>query len=158
MFLSVFFRRVLLFCIAIILICCNNKTEDWDNAGLWLNNEELFDRDDMLDWEDVAYSIVPDDQRIEYINHLEDEKYVVLGKNEYFNFTGKNLEKQYGLAVRAVRAHRGGHFTVLKSYENEYFVGYFVLGPRAWELSREILIIEADELPIELFISYSVAR
>jgi len=159
MFLSFFFKSISIFCIVILLACCiRNSQENDDSARLWLNYDKLLDRWDMLDWEDVAYSTIPDDREIEYIDLLENVSFVELDKDEYYNLTGKILEKKYGIAIRAVYIQKGGNFDVAKSNENEYYVGYSVLGSRASKLNKTVLIIDVDELPIELFVEYSIAK
>jgi hypothetical protein len=132
----------------------NYEIEDRDNASLWRNrasNPSLFR-------EEISFSIIPDDQKNEYINRLEHTQYVELERDEYLRLTNKNQKKEYALAIRAVYPHLGGFFFVTKNSENKYLVWYAVTGSRVWELNKTVLLIEADELPTEIFNGYTVAR
>ncbi len=133
--------------------------KDYDQASLWINRTTTpYSSIDKYDVVDVPFLIMPDDKKSEYIKILEYSSYVELEEDEYLKLAKKNLEKKHGLAVRAVYAHSGGNFDVIRDYKNDCHIHYMVMGSKVWELHREILIIEADELPNEIFVSYSVVK
>jgi hypothetical protein len=155
----------MLFSIVISFFCCtprnnNNHTiKDNDHASEWRNRVKIPSSSvELFHGEEVAFSIIPDDQKSEYISRLEHTQYVELEENEYLKLTKKDLARKYGLAIRAVYTHAGGHFDVEKNNENEYYVHYMVMGSRVWEYNKAVLIIEADELPKEIFNGYTVVR
>ena len=165
MFLSTLYRRIVLFFIAVSLFSCtpkgnvNHEIKDNDRASEWINRTTLsYATIEIRGVEKIAFSIVPDDQRSEYIKRLESTQYIELEEDEYFQLAKKRLEKKYGLAVRAVYTHLGGNFDVIRDYKNNCHVGYIVMGSRVWEFNKEVLIIEVDELPNELFVSYTVVK
>jgi hypothetical protein len=156
-----------LFLIVIILVAsslsCSKKeytTKDDDNALEWMNTYKTTSEILSVVLEEIEFFLVSNNLKSEYINRLEHTQYVVLGEDEYLKLTGKNLEKNYGLAVRAVRAHCGGSFMafIIPEEYTEYVIWYGVMGRRVWERAKEVLIIEADEFPKEIFIGYSVTR
>ena len=101
-----------LFSIALSLFSCipkgnvNHKIKDNDRASEWINRTTLsYATIEIRGVEKIAFSIVPDDQKNEYIKRLESTQYLELEEDEYFQLASKKLEKKYGLAVRAVYTH-----------------------------------------------------
>ena len=145
--------------------CCNVKNfkiNDNDQASLWVNRlQTSYLSIEKYNVEEIAFSIIPANYKNEYINRLENAQYVVLEKDEYLNLTKKELEKKYGLAIRAVYAHSGGDFDLIRNNmngNNIFLVHYFVMGSSVSEINKEVLIIEVDELPEEIFVGYTVVK
>jgi len=145
--------------------CCiakdniNLKIKDNDNASEWINRVVVPSSSiEIFQGERVVFSIIPEILKSEFIIRLEYEKYIELEADEYFKITEKQLNQKHGLAVRAVYTHLGGDFSVKKNDKNEYYVHYLALGSRVWELNKTVLIIQTDELPIEIFNGYTVAK
>jgi len=165
LFLSILYGTLMLFSIVTSLFCCTSKDnsnhtiKDNDLASEWINRVRTPSSSiEIFHGEEIAFSIIPDNQKSEYISRLEHTQYVELEKNEYLKLTKKNLDRKYGFAIRAVYTHSGGNFDVLKNNENEYYVHYMVMGSRVWEYNKAVLIIEADELPKEIFNGYTVVK
>jgi len=165
MFLSILFKTTVLFIITVLLFSCTPKDnrnydiEDNDYASEWINRTtSSYLEIEKLGVVEIAFSIVPDNQRGIYIKRLKSAQYVELEEDEYFQLTQKRPNKKYGLAIRALYTQLGGDFNVIRDYENNYHVHYMVMGSRVWEYNKTVLLIETDELPNEIFISYTVVK
>lgn len=160
MLLFMFF--ILISFMVIIFSCCSSKKyaiKDIDNASLWLNHTTTpYSSVVKYGIEKIAFSIIPEELKKEYIDRLENMQYIELGKEEYLQLTHKNLERNWGIAIRAVYTQPGGDFFIEKNYKNEYYVQYMAMGSKIWELNKTVLIIEVDELPKEFFIGYTVVK
>jgi hypothetical protein len=169
------FMHIIVFCITIFSFSCQSsikainkamnensrefeaRNNDDANALLWVNRyPQMFWTDPLLKEGRVEFTIISGDKKNEYVARLEHTQYIELDADEYYELTQKKQQKKYSLAIRAVYAQRGGQFRVLRNNNNEYLVHYVVLGSRVGQRNKEVLIIEADELPKEIFIEYSV--
>jgi hypothetical protein len=160
-YVCVFGLFILFFPILLLISGCvlgNMMSRDRDKASLWINIPEKRYFSFRETGVETAFTIVPSNKRSEYIKRLEHTQYIELGEDEYFELTKKNPEKKYGLAIRAVYLHKGGQFVVIRDYMNDYHVIYFVMGGSFWEMNKEVLVIETDELPNEIFIDYAIAK
>jgi len=154
---------IIIFCFLLVSsFCCTSKDntiKDNENASLWINRSMIpYSVTAIYGIEEIAFSIIPDEQKKEYISRLEHTQFIELEVDEYLKLTKKNLKKKYALAIRAVYTHLGGNFFIEKNYKNEYSVYYIVMGSKVWELNKTVLIIEVDDLPKELFIGYTVVK
>ena len=139
-----------------------HEIQDNDNASRWINRLQIsYLSIQKYNVEEISFSIIPNEQKSNYMSRLEHSQYIELEEYEYSKLTGKKLEKKHGLAIRAVYAHLGGGFDVIRNNmngNNVFFVHYMVMGSSISEINKEILIIEVDELPNEIFIDYTVVK
>jgi len=131
---------------------------DKDDASMWLNPLKSYALFNDIFVEEIPFSIIPNKNKDEYIKLLGETQYAQIGKDDYYQLTKKNLMKKHALAIRAVYPHLGGKFTLYKSKDNDYYVSYLVLGSRVYEYNKTVLIIEANELPGEIYNNFTVAR
>jgi hypothetical protein len=156
---------LLQFLIVLSFSCCtsdknsNREIKDNDHASEWINRINIPNSTIKgVYTEEIPFFLIPDDRKYDYINRLEKMQFVELNGNDYLEITKKPLEKEYGLAIRAICTHLGGDFELRKNKDNEYYIHYWVMGSRVWEYNKAVLIIEADELPKEIFNGYTVVR
>jgi hypothetical protein len=137
----------------------NYEIQDYDYASEWINRVKVPSSSiERFTGEKIDFSIMSCDQKPKYLSRLTDVQFSELNEYEYLTLTGKSLQLKYGLIIRAVYTHGGGNFNVKKNDKNEYYVHYMVMGSRVWEYNKEILIIEADELPVEIYNGYTVVK
>jgi len=135
------------------------ETIDKDNASSWVNiYKKTWNDLDFKFKEAIVFSIIPDEYKNEYISYLNNSSYIKLDNDEYLKLTQKKLTKKYGIAVRAVHAQLGGIFIIIKNNKNEYSINYYAMGSRVWQIDKTVLIFEANKLPKNIYIEYSVIK
>jgi hypothetical protein len=106
---------------------------------------------------ELKYVIVPDVYKELYMPLLSDKPYYILNKDEYQKITNENSEKKYTLIVRAVYTNAGGIYRVTQSENKDILVKYYLLG-NGGKPKKDILLLELDEIPNIIYISYTVAK
>jgi len=161
-------KGILYFSIVIVFFCCtpkdygSQKMTDNEQASLWINRLRVsYLSIEKYNAEEIFFTVIPEIQKNKYVNSLKDTQYIILEENEYVKLTKSNLHKNYGLAIRAVYTHSGGDFILFRNTmngDNNFIVQYVVMGSSVSEINKEVLIIEVDDLPKEIFIDYTVIK
>jgi hypothetical protein len=141
-------------CFIVILLSIlflNCKTEP-NNALEWINEPPY-----NFDGHKLTYKIIPESYKNQYFAYLFNKDFFILEKIAYQEMTGQLPEKKYALAVRAIYTNKGGFYDIFQNKNNEISINYKVLG-RVRKVNRDILLIEVDNLPSKVFISYTGAR
>ncbi len=150
------------FLVVILFFSCTSKEyeiKDNNHASKWINFVKVpSSPGKIFQGDEISFVAIPAHQKGYYTELLADTQYIEIEENEYEYFMSKKKERKYALAIRAVYTQGGGYFHVLKNDKNEYYVHYTVMGSRVWEYNKEILVIQADELPTEIFHDYSVVK
>jgi hypothetical protein len=152
-------KKVIVFLAISLVGCMSNKVIDYNNASEWL--KDYRSQDGSLVFQEgieIEYTLAREEYKEYYIRQLDLNYYIELNPGEYFLMTNKFLEKKHCFAIRAVYTHKTGRYFVLKNEENIYLVYYAHNGTKYWALNKDVLIIEADELPKELYIGCSGVR
>jgi hypothetical protein len=107
--------------------------------------------------EEIDYKVLGKTFEGQYIIDLEKKSYLLLDKEIYKKLTGEDLKKKYALAIRAVYTNEGGEYKVMQNNRLDIFVKYYVLGNNNYT-NKGVLLIEINQLPNNIYVSYSMAK
>jgi hypothetical protein len=139
--------KFILIILAMMLFGCNtHANKSWVNRPPYNFSGEKID-----------YKILGKTIEEQYIIGLEEKNYLILDQEIYKKLTGEDLKKTYALALRAVYTNEGGEYKVIQNKRSDILVKYYVLGNNK-QVNKSILLIEVNQLPNNIYVSYSMAR
>jgi len=107
--------------------------------------------------EEIDFVILPKIYEDEYFVNLKKEPYCIFPQDVFKEITGFQNTKNYVIAVRAVYTNLGGKYEVLQNDNGEISISYRVLG-RVKNVNKNILLLQVDVLPPNIYVHYTGAR
>jgi hypothetical protein len=157
-----------------LLLSCHSYRNLYDHP--WVN---LSDSYEELMWEDfhnnktekeyseeffrirqynVNAEIINSSYKDNYLNMLQNEEVIEITQEEA-NRISKNIfteaDKRYFI-IRALYPIKGGIYTINLTENNNLYILYSVMARRDYKPNKDALIIETDETPNNIYISFSM--
>jgi hypothetical protein len=134
--------------------------KDFNHASQWINKPP--DDSPFYDYsfknEDIKCLLIPKDYEDKYLDLLSERPLIMINPDEYYEMVSQKPEKKLIFAVRAVYPHLGGKFGVFQDQSNNILVYYYVMGSRAEEMHKAVLLIETDNMPNNIYVEYYVTK
>lgn len=135
--------------IIVMFLACKTINTD---AKIWKNKPPYnFIGNELL------YTVIFDSKKEEYIKLLSEQSFFIIPKDEYIRMTGKIPAKKYIIALRALYTNLGGRYEVMQNDVADILVWYGVLGIGR-KVYKTVLLVEVDQLPNNVYVSYSTAK
>ena len=135
--------------IIVMFLACKTINTD---AKIWKNKPPYnFIGNELL------YTVILDSKKEEYIKLLSEQSFFIIPKDEYIRMTGKIPAKKYIIALRALYTNLGGKYKVIQNDVADILVWYGVLGSGR-KVYKTVLLVEIDQLPNNVYVSYSTAK
>lgn len=135
--------------IIVMFLACKTINTD---AKIWKNKPPYnFIGNELL------YTVILDSKKEEYIKLLSEQSFFIIPKDEYIRMTGKIPAKKYIIALRALYTNLGGKYKVIQNDVADILVWYGVLGSGR-KVYKTVLLVEVDQLPNNVYVSYSTAK
>ena len=149
------------------------RTKNFDFS--WVRR---YDKDYLAikNYKAVEYKIIKKEFKEEYINLLNDNEYVYIEKNEFFNIFEEyndyyydrdndieiikfNYDNNSFIIVRAVNANYfDNNYYIFLSEDNELFITHGSMGSRLYWIDKDAIILSLEKIPDEIYIEYSITK
>jgi hypothetical protein len=155
-----------------ILLNCHSNKYYYDHSWLNYPNESLvndinmdkvirkkYEKENISIWQyNLNVEIIKNEYKDKYITLLQGNESIEITQEEaniisYNHFFGVN-KKYY--VIRALYPLLGGIYIVNLTNENNLFVHYGVMAKKDYKLKEDALIIEVNNYPNHIFISFSI--
>jgi hypothetical protein len=175
------FINVLFF--IILLVGCEKSDKNQSSPNISNDKNELDfswvkrdkkDRWTISNYKTIEYKLIKEDLKDKYINILNENEYIIIGRNGLFNIFEEyndyyyddrdevikfNYENDFYLIVRAVNANYfTNNYYVFLTDENELFITHSSMGSKVYWIDKDAIIISLEEMPDEIYVSFSVAE
>lgn len=145
-------KIITLVCSLLFLGCSTNNRQKNNNVSDWVSRPPY-----NFSGENIAFTNILDMYKERYFALLSDKPYCVITENEYQLLTGRIIKSRYAIAIRAVYTNDGGSYKVTQNDKSEILVKHYVLGTGK-KINRDVLVLELDELPSNVFVSCASAK
>lgn len=135
--------------IIVMFLACKTINTD---AKIWKNNPPY----NFIGKELLSTAIL-DSKKEEYIKLLSEQSFFIIPKDEYIRMTGKIPAKKYIIALRVLYTNLGGRYEVIQNDVADILIWYGVLGTGR-KVYKTVLLVEVDQLPNNVYVSYSIAK
>jgi hypothetical protein len=158
--------------ISIILLTCSNNRNYYKHSWLKYPNEFVNDNIESEEflkkeydgkyvsiWQyNINAEIIKEEYKNKYITLLYENDCIEITQDEannisYNKFTDEN--KRYYI-IRALYPLLGGIYIIKSTSDNNVFVYYTVMARKDYKLKEDALIIEVDNPPQNIYISFSI--